>query len=131
MPSSSFPTQSVAVAGTGSSANLIASSAGQSIRAWQLVASGTVADTTGVLTWTVAGTATSMKFTVGSTPTIFPMTGVPWPKLTRARLSLSPLPQRPRSSRPTPRESVVSYEYQARQLGQRTEKAQKQQYHPA
>lgn len=66
------------VAGTGSSANLVASSSGKSIRVWQLVASGTAADTTGVLAYTVAGTATSMKFTVGSTPTVFPATGVPW-----------------------------------------------------
>ena len=56
----------------------MAASAGQSTRIWQLVASGTAADTTGVLTWTEAGTATSMKFTVGANPTIFPMTGVPW-----------------------------------------------------
>lgn len=73
-----FPTLSVAVAGTGSSANLVASSAGQSTRVWQLVLSGTTTDTTGVITWTAAGTATSMKFTVGSVPTILPMTGVPW-----------------------------------------------------
>lgn len=73
-----FPTLSVAVAGTAGSTNLVASSAGQSIRVWQLVASGTAADTTGVITWTVAGVATSMKFTVGTSPTIFPMTGAPW-----------------------------------------------------
>jgi len=78
MPNSYLPTLSVAVAGTGSSANLVAASAGQSTRVWQLVASGTAADTTGVLGWTEAGVATSMKFTVGSSPTVLPMTGVPW-----------------------------------------------------
>lgn len=78
MASQYLPTLSVAVAGTASSANLVGASAGQSTRIWQLVASGTAADTTGVLTWTAAGTSTSMKFTVGSSPTIFPMTGVPW-----------------------------------------------------
>ena len=78
MPNSYLPTLSVAVAGTGSSANLVAASAGQSTRVWQLVASGTAADTTGVLTWTQAGTSTSMKFTVGSSPTVLPMTGAPW-----------------------------------------------------
>lgn len=78
MASQFFSTLSVAVAGTGASANLVAASAGQSTRVWQLVASGTAADTTGVLTWTQAGVSTSMKFTVGANPTIFPMTGVPW-----------------------------------------------------
>lgn len=73
-----FPTLSVAVAGTGSSHNLVASASGESIRIWQLIMSGTAADTTGVMTWTVAGTQTSMKFTVGSSPTVLPMTGVPW-----------------------------------------------------
>jgi hypothetical protein len=55
-PSASFPTLSVAVAGTGSSANLIASTAGQSIRVWQLVITGTVADTVSI-TFTAAGTS--------------------------------------------------------------------------
>lgn len=78
MPNASFPTQSVAVAGNGSSKTLIAGTSTNGTRLWQLVASGTAADTTGVLTWTVAGVSTSMKFTVGANPTIFPMTGVPW-----------------------------------------------------
>lgn len=78
MASAYFPTQVVAVAGTASSANLVGSTAGQSIRIWQLIASGTAADTTGVITFTYAGTATTIKFTVGSSPTILPMTGVPW-----------------------------------------------------
>lgn len=78
MASAYFPTLVVAVAGTGSSANLVASSAGQSIRIWQLIASGTAADTTGVITFTAAGVAATIKFTVGTSPTVLPMTGVPW-----------------------------------------------------
>ena len=73
-----FPTNVVAVAGTASSANLVAAVAKQSIRIWQLLISGTAADTTGVITFTVAGVATTIKFTVGTSPTILPMTGVPW-----------------------------------------------------
>lgn len=73
-----FPTLSVAVAGSGSSKNLIAATTAQSARVWQMIMSGTAADTTGVLNWTVAGTSTAMKFTVGSSPTVLPMTGVPW-----------------------------------------------------
>jgi hypothetical protein len=73
-----LPCKSVAVAGTAGSTNLIAAVAGQRIRLWQLVASGTAADTTGTLGWTVAGTATSAKFTIGSAPTVLPATGVPW-----------------------------------------------------
>ena len=78
MASQYLPTLSAAVAGTGSSANLVASTAGQSIRIWQLIASGTAADTTGVITFTAAGTAVTIKFTVGTSPTVLPMTGVPW-----------------------------------------------------
>ena len=73
-----LPTLSVAVAGTGSSANLVASSAGQSIRVWQLVVTGTANDTVS-LTFTVAGTATTVKVIIlANTTTVLPATGVPW-----------------------------------------------------
>lgn len=78
MASAYFPTLVKAVAGTASSANLVAAVAGQSIRIWQLIASGTAADTTGVITFTVANVSTTIKFTVGTSPTVLPMTGVPW-----------------------------------------------------
>ena len=78
-PSASFPTLSVAVAGTGSSANLIAATAGQSIRVWQLLISGTAADATVVITFTAAGTATTIKAALPNAGcTGLPMTGVPW-----------------------------------------------------
>ena len=60
MPNPYFPLQSVAVAGTGSAANLVASSSGQSIRVFQLIASGTGNDTVS-LSFTAAGTATTAK----------------------------------------------------------------------
>lgn len=78
MANSYLPTLSVAVAGSGSSKNLLAATASQSARVWQLIMSGTAADTTGQLSWTAAGTSTTMKFTIGSSPTVLPMTGVPW-----------------------------------------------------
>jgi hypothetical protein len=74
-----FPTLVAAVAGTGSSANLVASSAGQSIRIWQLLISGTAADATVVITFTAAGTATTIKAALPNAGvTVLPMTGVPW-----------------------------------------------------
>lgn len=72
------PTLAAAVAGTAGSANLIASTAGQSIRIWQMILSGTAADTTAQFVFTVGGTATTVKCAVGASPTILPATGVPW-----------------------------------------------------
>jgi len=78
MPNPYFPCASVAVAGTGSAANLVASSAGQGIRVWQLIASGTANDTVS-LSFTVAGVATTAKIgLLANTSAILPMTGVPW-----------------------------------------------------
>lgn len=79
MPNNLFPTLVAAVAGTGSSASLVASAAGQSIRVWQLLISGTAADATVVITFTVAGTATTIKAALPNAGvTVLPMTGVPW-----------------------------------------------------
>ena len=70
---------SVAVTGTGSSANLIAASAGKSIRIWQLLIGGTAADTSVVITWTVGGVSTTMKCGFATAiPVILPYTGCPW-----------------------------------------------------
>jgi len=63
-----------AVVGTASSANLVASSAGQSITVWQLIVAGTAADTASIV-FTNAGTATTIKVTV---PGILAASGVPW-----------------------------------------------------
>ena len=74
-----LPTLVAAVAGTGSSASLVASTAGQSIRIWQLLISGTAADATVVITFTAAGTATTIKAALPNAGvTVLPMTGVPW-----------------------------------------------------
>lgn len=78
MASQYFPTLSVAVAGTGSSANLVASSTGQSIRIWQLVIGGTASDATVAITYTAAGVATTIKLPIGASSLLVPMTGVPW-----------------------------------------------------
>src|SRR5215467_7449844 len=80
MAYSYLPSESVAVTGTGSSANLVAFSAGQSIRVWQLlVASSSSSGTSATLTWTAAGTSTTATFNVPATSTlIVPYTGAPW-----------------------------------------------------
>lgn len=70
--------QSVAVAGTAGSANLIAGSAGTSIRIWQLIVSGTAADTTVTLVWKVGGVTTTAKLAIGANAVILPYTGCPW-----------------------------------------------------
>lgn len=73
-----FAPLSFAVAGTGSSANLVASSAGQSISIWQLAIAGTTNDTI-TATWTAAGTATSAKFDIlANTTAVIPYTGAAW-----------------------------------------------------
>lgn len=77
MASASLPTLVAAVAGTGSSANLVASSAGQSIRIWQLLVTGTTTDTVSIV-FTYAGTATTIKVAVTNGTTVLPMSGVPW-----------------------------------------------------
>lgn len=69
---------SAAVAGTGSSANLVASATGKSIRVWQLICAGTATDTVSLVS-TVAGTATTAKVQVlANTSVVLPATGVPW-----------------------------------------------------
>jgi hypothetical protein len=65
------------VAGTGSSANLVASTAGQGIRVWQLLVTGTTTDTASIV-FTVAGTATTIKVAVTNGSTVLPATGVAW-----------------------------------------------------
>ena len=70
-------TKVAAVAGTGSSANLVASSAGQSIRVWQLLATGTTTDTVSIV-FTQAGTATTVKVAVTNGTTTLPYSGAPW-----------------------------------------------------
>jgi len=66
-----------AVAGTGSSANLVASSAGKAIRIWQLLVSGTTTDTASIV-FTQAGTATTIKVAVTNGTATLPYTGSPW-----------------------------------------------------
>lgn len=78
MASQYLPTLVTVVAGTGSSANLVASSTGQSIRVWQLLIVGTGADTVTVA-FTAGGVAASIKVILAvNTTFILPMTGVPW-----------------------------------------------------
>ena len=77
MPNASFPTLSVAVAGTGSSANLVASSTGQSIRVWQLLI-GATTDTTAQFTYTAAGQAVTVKIPAPQGISTLPFTGAPW-----------------------------------------------------
>lgn len=69
---------SVAVTGTASSANLVAGSTGKSTRIWQLVISGTAADSTVSLVWKVGGTTTTMPCAIGTAGLILPYTGCPW-----------------------------------------------------
>jgi|SRR6516225_3311342 hypothetical protein len=78
MPNASFPTLSVSVTGTGSSANLVASSAGQSIRIWAILIGATTNDTTAQFTFTAAGTATTVKVPVALGTTVLPFTGSPY-----------------------------------------------------
>lgn len=79
MANNFYPTLSKAVAGTGSSANLLAAVAGQSARIWQIVVAGTAADTTVAITWTVAGVSTTMKCGFATAiPVVLPFTGAPW-----------------------------------------------------
>lgn len=78
MANSYFPAESVAVTGTGSSANLVASSTGQSIRLWQLLIGASTTDTTAQYSFTAAGTATTVKVPVVQGTTVLPMTGVPY-----------------------------------------------------
>jgi hypothetical protein len=70
MASQYFSTLSVAVAGTGSSANLVASSAGQGIRIWQILVAGTsVLPMTGV-PWAISDSGTAVTFTAATTTTV-------------------------------------------------------------
>ena len=72
------PALSVAVAGTGSSANLIGSSAGQSITVFQLLVAGTANDTVSI-TWTAAGTSTTAKVNIlANTTAVLHFGGIPW-----------------------------------------------------
>ena len=78
MPNPSFPLKSVAVAGTGSAANLVASAAGQSIRVWQVLVAGTANDTI-TISFTVAGNSTAAKINIAANSTVIvPFTGAPW-----------------------------------------------------
>jgi hypothetical protein len=65
------------VAGTGSSANLVASAAGQSIHVWQLLVTGTTTDTASIV-FTNAGVATTIKVAVTNGTATLPATGCPW-----------------------------------------------------
>src|SRR5215467_248552 len=80
MPYSYLPSESVAVTGTGFSANLVASASGQSIHVWaMLVASSSSSGTSPTLTWTAAGTSTTTALNVPANSTlVIPYTGAPW-----------------------------------------------------
>jgi hypothetical protein len=76
--SQSFPTLFTSAAGTGSSANLVASSAGQSARVWQLVMSGTATDKA-TISFTSAGVSSTLTVQIPANGTVvLPMTGAPW-----------------------------------------------------
>ena len=66
-----------AVAGTGSSANLVASAAGKSIHIWQMLVAGTTTDTASIV-FTQAGTATTIKVAVTNGTAVLPYTGSAW-----------------------------------------------------
>jgi hypothetical protein len=70
-------TKVAVVAGTGSSANLVASSTGKSIHVWQLLVTGTTTDTVSIV-FTQAGTATTIKVAVTNGTIVLPYTGAPW-----------------------------------------------------
>ena len=71
------PTLVAVVAGTGSSANLVASSSGQRIRVWQLLMAGTTTDTASIV-FTTAGVATTIKVAVTNGTAVLGNTGSPW-----------------------------------------------------
>ena len=76
MPFNYFPTQ--VTSATGASGNLVASSAGQSIRVWQLVVASTnAAVQTVTVVSTTAGTSNTLTIAIASNSTVvLPMTGV-------------------------------------------------------
>jgi len=78
MPNPYFPTLSVAVTGNAGSQNLVAASAGQSTRLWQLLIGATTNDATAQFTYTAAGTSVTMKVPVALGTTVMPMSGAPY-----------------------------------------------------
>lgn len=74
-----FVAQTLAAAGAGTTANLVASSSGQSITIWQLILSGSTTDTI-TLNWTAAATATAAKIFISASngTVIMPYGGVAW-----------------------------------------------------
>jgi hypothetical protein len=65
---------------TGTSGNVVASSAGQSIRVWQLLLSNSnTTATTATISSTLSGVANTLTMFIGGTnQAILPSTGVPW-----------------------------------------------------
>ena len=77
MASAFTSTLTAVVAGTGSSANLVASASGQGISVWQLLVNGTTVDTASIV-FTQAGVQKTVKVTVQNGTVVLPMSGVPW-----------------------------------------------------